>query len=222
MTREIIPYKPDVYNFPKENLPLENGLEEWVKKQATTPSWILAHALDGVFWGWANRDELHTSHEVAPKISPPLHLETLQQLRLFNLDYEVRLWRSTDNWKAIRITDVEDADAAAIEEQQLLWGTQAKLLSDDFMCMKDGSQGLMHVMPLNPPFENSEALKEALIQQWETNPDEYLYMGTRSEKELHRMCLKLRHYLTEDHLGVNSITLSRLTGLGVKPYGKSQ
>lgn len=219
MSRTIIPYKP-IYTFAKAKaeLPSENGLEAWICQQATTPSWMLAHALDGVIWGWANSDELHTSHEVAPKISPPLLDETLQQLRLFNPDYEVKLWRVGDEWKAIRITDVEDTDAAAIDEQQLLWGTQAKLLSEDFMCMKDGSQGLMHVMPLYPPFEASEALKEALIQQWETNPDEYLYMGTRSEKDLHRMCLKLRHYLSEDNIGVNSITLSRLTGIGVVSY----
>lgn len=218
MTRKIISYKPQLSVFPEEELPTANGLEDWICQQSGTTSWILAHAIDGVIWGWANVDELHTSHDVAPEISPPLRLETLQQLRLFNPDYEVKLLCSGNNWSAIHITDAEDVDAAAIDEQQLLWGTQAMLLSEDFMILKDGSQGLMHVMPLYPPFDTSKDLKDELTRQWETDPDDYLYFGTRSENQLHRMCLKLRHYLTEDNLGVNSITVSRLTGIGVVYY----
>ena len=196
MTRKIIPH-----TFHIEEVELKDTLEAWICQQATILSWILAHALDGVIWGWANKDELHLSHDVAPKISPPLLDETLQQLRLFNPDYEVKLWRVGDEWKAIRITDVEDTDAAAIDEKQLLWGTHATPLENGFIGLEDGSQGLHHIVP---PFEGSEQLAGKL--------------GLRSDQNLKRVYLSMRHYLTEDHLGVNSITLSRLTGLGVISY----
>lgn len=176
-------------------------LESWLRQQALAPCYLLAHAMDGVIWGWVKTHEIHTSHDVAPEISPPLRLETLQQLRLFNLDYEIRLWPGREGWEAVEVSDVLDPTATAITEAQLLSGTYAKQLEHGFIYLEDGAQGLRHIIP---PVEGGESLNGQL--------------GLFDDAQLRRASLRVRYYLTEDALGVNSIALSRLTGLGVDTY----
>lgn len=180
-------------------------LTKWLRVQATTTSWLLAHAADGVIWGWATADELHTSHEVASDISPELRLSTLQTLRLFNPDYEVRLWREGDAWHALHISDIADENAAAIDEYHLLWGTHAEGRDAGFIRLEDGAQGLRHVIP---PFAGSENLVGRLGLRSDTSRGDTL---TRAH-------LLIRHYLTADTIGVNRITLSRLVTIGVSHY----
>lgn len=181
-------------------------LQDWLRQQAKVESWLLAHAIDGVIWGRVNESHLVTSHEVAATVSPPLRLETLQQLRLFNPAYEVRLWRdqTTDQWWTRKIEEGSPAalKVEAFDEQQLLWGTYATSLSDGFVLLEDGAQGLRHVIP---PFPGSEQLNGEL--------------GARTDEAIRRVHLKVRHYLTEDALGVNLVTMSRLTGMGIEHYG---
>jgi len=199
MTRE-----KTTFRFQIDPLSLNGSLEGWLQAQAVEPSWLLAHAIDGVIWGWVGDSELRTSHEVAPISSPPLRVETLQQMRLFNPKYEVRLWRDGPDWHAIRISDTEHPAAASVDEQQLLWGTHAEQLAGGFIRLEDGAQGLVHIVP---PFAGSETVEGRL--------------GMPTDESLSRIYLAVRHYLTEDALGVNSITLSRLVHLGVQTYAPS-
>jgi CRISPR-associated protein (TIGR03984 family) len=190
--RAIIPYRANIIDvdvWQKENF------KEWLKAQATAPMYILAHALDGVIWGWVTQDGILTSREV----SPPLKIETLLQLRLFNADCEIRLWHVGEDWRAVKTTDEEDTSAAAIDEPQLLWGTHATRGANTFTQLEDGSQGLIHAVPLEQSLDGN--------------------LGLRDKKTLQRVCLHVRHYLTEDAMGVNSVTISRLLGLGVENYG---
>lgn len=193
MTREIIEH-----SFVDQPLEISGPLDHWLRLQARQPSLLLAHAIDGVIWGRVNQDELITSHDVAGRFSPPLRAETLQQLRLFNPDFEVRLWRNDSSWSAVRISDVASAGAAAIDERHLLWGTHAAPLAEGFTKLREGSQGMVHVIP---PFDQSHLL------------DGNLSAG--NNKKPRRVYIQVRHYLTEDQLGVNTVTMSRLMGLGV-------
>ncbi len=183
------------------------SLSDWLCAQATTTSWLLAHSTEGVIWGRVTPQELHTSHDVAPNISPALRPTALHTLRLFNPDYEVRLWRAGDEWQAMRINDMEDESAAAIDEYHLLWGTHAEPRNAGFIRLEDGAQGLRHVVP---PFAGSGDFVGPLGLRRVTREDQHL---PRRRAHLH-----VRHYLTEDDIGVNRVTLSRLVAIGVSHY----
>lgn len=166
----------------------------WLEAQAAIHqcTWLLAHADDGVIWGNAENGRLLTSDNVAPAVSPTLRLETLQQARLFSEGAELLLWRDGDNaWHARLIRDARPGEKTdwdeAIDEEHMLWGTDAKPLGDDFTLMTDGAQGLAQVVPLNIP-------------------------GTFSE-ETRPLRLALRHYVEEDSTGFVRIVASRLRGV---------
>lgn len=183
---------------------IESSLDSWLLNQAEDkPHYLLAHAVDGVIWGLVTSSSVMVSNHVSPEISPPLRIETLRHLRLFNEDREARLWRTGNHdWRALTVVDVEDETAVAIDEMHLLWGTYAQPASNGFVKLEDGQQGLRHVVPPIP-----------------SHPDLSGSSGGLDDDRLSRVCLKVRHYLTEDALGVNKITLSRLVGLGVMTYG---
>jgi len=191
--RTIIPYRPRVIDV---DMWQQDKFYDWLMAQATDRMYVLAHAIDGVIWGQVTQEGIFTSDMV----SPDLKLETLMQLRLFNHQHEIRLWRIDEDWRAIKIADEEDEYAAAIDEPQLLWGTHATPKDNGFTQLEDGSQGLIHAIPpIDQPLDGM--------------------LGLRDKEAIQRVYLHVRHYLTEDAMGVNSITMSRLLGLGVENYG---
>ena len=176
-------------------------VKSWVEKQAAKHGlkWLLAHADDGVIWGRIDANgQLITSDSVAPHISPPLRAETLQQARLFAEHAELLLWRDGDNrWHARLIRDaaVEETPTFtdAIDEAQILWGTDPQPLGDDFTLMSDGAQGLRHAVPLKVEGKFDETSRP--LRLW------------------------VRHYLKDDDNGFTRIVASRLLDLrleGVK------
>jgi len=58
----------------------------------------LAHCDDGVTWGRfdASAKVWRLGNQAAPEVSPPLRLETLQELRLFGEAGEVLIWRTEE------------------------------------------------------------------------------------------------------------------------------
>ncbi len=142
----------------KDKVNLESDVKKWLQEQAGRNKlrWLLAHAYDGVIWGRLEDGKLITSHEVNPtgnQISPPLRGETLLQARLFAPHGELLLWRDGDNqWQARVIKDVSGGEEPtwdeAIDESQILWGTDAQPLGQGFTLMSDGSQELCHIVPL--------------------------------------------------------------------------
>ena len=63
---------------------------------ATGLDWVLAHCDDGVTWGRydAGAEVWRLGNQVAPEVSPPIHSESLQELRLFGETSEVLIWRT--------------------------------------------------------------------------------------------------------------------------------
>jgi len=174
-----------------------NNQTKWLSKQMQDHNlkYLLAHADDGVIWGRLDGQELITSHDVAPKYSPPLRAETLLTARIFAHAGELLVWRDEAGaWAGRLIT--EDSSGAtgawteAFEEQQVLLGTNAKPLERGFALMSEGSQGLFHVIPLNPG---------------------------QIDEQNRTLRLVVRHYLKADNYGFVRVNASRLISLLPEP-----
>lgn len=169
-------------------------VKDWLQTQASQYrlKWLLVHADDGIIWGRMDNGGLVTSDSVAPEISPPLRVETLQQARLFARDAELLLWRDGDNrWHARLIREARDGETPtfteAIDEPQILWGTDSQPLANGFTLMSDGAQGLRHTVPLVVTGRFDEASRP--LRLW------------------------VRHYLKDDESGFTRIVASRLFDL---------
>jgi hypothetical protein len=103
---------------------IEEDLQKWLQTKAVEHqlTYLLAHAEDGVIWGYFKGDKLSTSNSVL-NLSPPLRITTLQQCRIFGKAGEVLLWKSGQAWKSRFISDFK---ADKIEEPQILWGTHGQ------------------------------------------------------------------------------------------------
>jgi CRISPR-associated protein (TIGR03984 family) len=178
--------------------------KDWLQQQAAQRQfqWLLAHADDGVIWGRLDDGHLVTSHDVAQgdaAASPycaELRTVTLQQARLFGERAELLLWRDGDNvWHARVIREPEEGagDKAdwldALEEWQMLWGTQGNPLASTFTLLWDGAQGLRHAVPMSLPLAND---------------------GKTTPPRLH-----VRHYLDKED-DFARIVVSRLVSLEVE------
>lgn len=177
------------------DLPTPFDPATWLTQQAgDAECYLLAHADDGVIWGKVAGGKLITSHDAAQEtvyaeISPPLREVTLQTARLFNESGEILLWRDaeTETWLARMIYAVDDDQAAtfveAIDEHQLLWGSEATQISDDFTLFSDSGQGLRHIAPVS--------ISASILP----------------------LRLKVRHLISEDETGFARIITSRLVTL---------
>ncbi len=170
---------------------------KWLSQQMHTHNlkYLLAHADDGVIWGRLDGEELITSHDVAPEYSPPLRAETLQTARIFARAGELLAWRDeAGEWAGRLIAD--DTPGAtpewttAFEEQQVLLGTNVQPRKRGFALMSEGSQGLFHVVPLNPG---------------------------QIDEQTRPLRLVVRHYLKADNYGFLRVNASRLFSLLPEP-----
>lgn len=198
--REIkkITHAIDTQSF--EHLPadLRAWLEEYAARDAHKLNfqWLLAHCDDGVIWGEVRADGLHLSCDQSafPVRGLALRAETLQQARLFGEQAELLIWRGPqDLWHATLRRDEPGKTHEVIDEHQLLWGYdpmlegKAPINRDDFVQLREGSQGIVHAPPLGQ---------------------------SAFPTEMQRATLLVRHYLSEDDSGVVRITHSRLMKLG--------
>lgn len=108
---------------------------------------------------------------------------------------ELLIWRNEiDQWVSRLIKDAAPGTqpewTQAFEEQQILWGTHATLLERDFTLMRDGSEGLLHVVPLR------------LVGQF--------------DEQSRPLRLSVCHYLKTDTAGFVQVDASRLTNLYTK------
>ena len=149
---------------------------------------LLAFADDGVIWGRFEEDSLHTSGEFFPDVSPPLRKETLQQMHIFNVKGEIRLWRTQEGFRAVYIHDTESEHEQALDESYLLWGTRYHKTKSGFSLVSEGERGFFHAPPL-------------------------LLMPGVFTPQSHPLRLCIRHYLDFDETGSAYITLSRLVAL---------
>ena len=163
--------KPD-YQILKDIEKISNtvDLREWIKEKVQSSGYnlkyLLAHAEDGVIWGYFDsQGNLITPtepEELFPQCKFPFfRYETLQQCRIFGDSEEIMLWRTENDLTAINIKDNQNTEF--ITEQQILWGTQAEEVKDKFTLVSDGSQGLRYAVPLpNIDFNQTEKLYRPL------------------------------------------------------------
>ncbi|MGL5065420.1 MAG: type III-D CRISPR-associated protein Csx19 [Waterburya sp.] len=180
----------------------EQSLKDWLKQQAQVYQlpYLLAHAEDGVIWGYFDIDSetLTSAREVFSECNfPELRLKTLQQCRLFGEAGEVLLWNSNGEWRSRLILQskvlelIGQQKIGLIPEPQILWGTQAKN-HGNFTLLSDGSQGLKHAVPI--------AVEQGYF--------------SKDKNELYRpVKLEVNHYFCYDRDGVARIFLSRLVSL---------
>lgn len=171
--------------------PKDDDVRVWFANQMKpNRQWLLAYADDGVIWGKLTADEqLMTSNDIAPKISPELRWKTLQQAYIFGEQDEVRLWREGEDWQArLVIGDADETDT--IDEYHILWGTEAKESKDGFTQVREvRQQGMDHIVPL-------EVMTDELRKR--------------------RLKLLARHLIEYDEdSGEARITLSRLVNIEV-------
>jgi CRISPR-associated protein (TIGR03984 family) len=179
----------------------DTALKTWLLQQALDYElrYLLAHADDGVVWGYFSEGKLTIAHDVFsqfPKLPqfPRLRLSTLQQCRIFGVNSEVLLWRTQQGWRSRVIHDspTETRYPDIIIEDQVLWGTQGKV-QDGFTLLSDGQQELYHAVPLtNIQFDDPKKLNRPVR-------------------------LKVKHYIEYDNDGLARIGLSRLVDLFAEP-----
>lgn len=167
---------------------------KWLFQQmrAHNLKYLLAHADDGVIWGRLDGDELITSHDVEPDYAPPLREVTLQTARIFGQRGELLIWRDEDGvWTGRLITEAVQGTTPewteAIDEKQIMWGTNADPRSHGFALMSEGSQGLFHVVPLP--------------------------LSGKIDEQKRPVRLVVRHYVKADDDGFVRIDASRLCDL---------
>ncbi len=102
-------------------------------------AWILGTADDGVIWGRLHKGQLVTSADltvpagsqqgIGARVGAQLRRSTLQSLRVFCLQGELRLWRSTAGLRAVVVTEQNGPahqDAARLDDEHPLLGAHKK------------------------------------------------------------------------------------------------
>lgn len=177
--------------MPEITLTNDQQLQEWItKRMQNGRNFLLAHCDDGVIWGRHSDNKLLISHDLASALSPPLRLDTLQQLFVFGADEtikdwcgEARLWRGERSWEESIVTQNPTRDC--FDEDQVLWGTEVLDHPQGFTRVREKQQqGLEQVVPV-------EVTEEQLQQR--------------------RLKLRVRHFIQrDDETGEARIYLSRL------------
>jgi CRISPR-associated protein (TIGR03984 family) len=157
-----------------------------LKTQVATGKYgyLLAHADDGVIWGYVDNKDLKLSSKEFPDISPKLRPETLWELRLFGEAAEWHLWRTEKGWLACTVVDGEGGKENSFDEQYILWGTDPEGTSQNgFHPVREADLGIVHTPPIKM-------------------------------NERHTLTLSVRHYIDHDDAGAAYIKISRLMNLG--------
>lgn len=159
-------------------------LSQWLVDRAKQHNlkWLLAHADDGVIWGYLDEDAaLRLSGEVFPHVSPPLRGETLQQARLFAEHGELLLWRDAAGWHTrLVVEDTQGTNQKVFDEAYLLWGNKVKDEDSQggFALLSHGQEGLRHAIPQTlPAGEPSPKLKVRHVIAYDRDGQAYVALG---------------------------------------------
>ena len=185
-----------------EGEPIESRLDQLVQ-QAFPPDkgriklWLLAQTYAGIVWGRMDEDGWHLSGDLGDEY-PPLKIDSLLELRIFNPTGEILVWRDGAGLHGRFIADDEEVSLPHRDETQILWGTRGEPVGNQFTRMTDGDQKLLHAVPL--------AVPSAAEGPW-----------------WRPLRLKVRHYITRDEeTGLARITLSRLVNLEVEHFNRRE
>lgn len=117
----------------------------WLNSQ-TGYAYALAHADDGVIWGFFQNGAWAWSGGVAPN-SPAIHPQNVLQIRLFGAQGETMLWREGAGFAGRIIEDGVGESIDWLDEAHMLWGQPDGAPVGGFQLMREGSQGLVHAPP---------------------------------------------------------------------------
>lgn len=113
---------------------------------------VLGHAFDGVLWGRLENGELRFASDANPEWGALFRADTLTDLRIFNREQELRVWRTDGGPRAARLTEqggetvfARDQGYCLIHQPEAL----SKLRESEFVRM-DGLAGQRHYPPGNP------------------------------------------------------------------------
>ena len=127
-------------------IPSVSHLEEVLIEQAKAHDlhYLLAFALDGLFWGRFDGEKW-----IKKSDSAEWDEQNVQEVRIFGENGEVHLWRSGEGWLGRKIIDGAGDDfKEMIDDQQILWGDTVEKHENGFTLLADGQQGLRHWLPL--------------------------------------------------------------------------
>lgn len=108
--------------------------------------YFLSHHDDGVIWG-VHKDGWQLSEDM--NTSPRFNLVTLQQCRFFGEQAELFIWRTQDGFKSRLLVEGEGKEFECFDVDQVLWGDQAEPYNEHFRLMREGEQGMEHLLPLS-------------------------------------------------------------------------
>lgn len=110
-----------------------------------TFKYLLSHHDDGVIWG-INTGGWKLSEEKVN--SPKFSSVTLQQCRLFGPSAEFFLWKSGDGYKSRLLVEGSGDRFEFLEKRHMLWGTEAEPYDTVFSLLREGQQGMLHLLPI--------------------------------------------------------------------------
>jgi len=126
------------------------SVSEWtVANWLADAAFLLAHAMDGVVWGVIQKRQLRTAETRSGNPWPPLRWTTLLDLRIFDANAEIRLWRTgTGELRAVRVTETEGTRFyASLDRTYLLLGTNDPEHRADGFDVRRSSRGEVHAVP---------------------------------------------------------------------------
>lgn len=97
-------------------------------EEASGLVWALAHCDDGVTWGCYDAGVWRLGNHVAPEVSPPIRLETLQELRLFGERAEVLVWRTDAGLRGRVLRETDPAADRGDESNPLRPSNESRIL----------------------------------------------------------------------------------------------
>ena len=122
-------------------------------------AWLLAFQYDGVIWGRAEQDAWILSGDVFPEISPTFNKEALLELRIFNRDKEILLWKSENGFKARELvhnyhSDEKDNNPLRPSfDKYLIRGDRVLKIKNGFSLLKDKT-GTRQAIPIECSNDN--------------------------------------------------------------------
>lgn len=111
-------------------------------------TYLLSHHDDGIIWGYFGESWKLSEKKVNSPVFNPV---TLQQCRLFGPQAEFFLWRSGSGFKSRLLVEYPGEDFEIIDKRHILWGTEAEPQNDNFTLMREGQQGMLHLLPIPNP-----------------------------------------------------------------------
>jgi CRISPR-associated protein (TIGR03984 family) len=164
-------------------------LHIWGKSDA----WILGHVTEGVIWGKIVSEKIILAHDADVTFGPPLNVNELLDLRLFNTDQELRIWKSNRTIKGCLVREDESKGGCLTYDEDQIFLSAHRIKSAE-------CEGVTFSKIQGPAGQT-----QSLPIDW------------NGEKQTWR--LKVRHYLEASDTGMLMVNESRLMDV-IKLQGK--